>query len=83
MLDHEPSVAPLKRAAVALHCLDAGIFVELGGGVPADVGGCGFTALYWLLFILAGWAVIRWADLAQDNLPAVEAPPLSSRCEWF
>ena len=78
MLDHEPSVAPLQH----LH-FDAGIFVELGGGVPADVGGCGFTALYWLLFILAGWAVIRWADLAQDNLPAVEAPPLSSRCEWF
>ena len=27
--------------------------------------------------------MIRWADAAQENVPALEAPPLSSDAEWF
>ena len=90
-----PVFRPLgKRAAVALVFLGACAaamsvftwrsFVHLVEGVPVDAGGVsGFDVLYWTLFILAAWAVIRWADLAQDNLPALEAPLLSSRLEWF
>ena len=94
-LDEAPVFRPLgRRAAVALGFLGAcvaaislhtwGSFGQLARGVPVGAAGVsGFDVLYWIVFILAGWAVIRWADLAQNNLPALEAPPVSSRLEWF
>ena len=40
-------------------------------------------ALYWTTFVLAAWAVIRWADAAQDNLQSLKNPPLKDRLEWY
>ena len=54
----------------------------LAAGPPhLDQDLTGFDALYMLVFIIAAWAVIRWTDAAQDNLPALDNPPLQDRLE--
>ena len=42
----------------------------------------GIDALYVIVLIAAAWAVIRWADRAQDNLEALESPPMTDRLGW-